>query len=665
MLKVETQVFNFSSSQSPVLPVPGLRVLKISISSSLSQHKEILLCNGAASIVGQCIIQLAKFRGIHLISSCELCGRVLDYYNYSTEVTFVKNASGQSQLSGNLIRTIQSEYGASRERLLERAFDDMRQMKNALGIGDSDEIVHIAKRLYGMAVARNFTRGRRAEQVQASCLYFACREKMKPFLLIDFANYLNVNVYELGGVYLQLCQVLYLADESNIQKQLDPSIFLPKFTDRLLPGGDKKVCSTARDILASMKRNWITTGRKPSGLCGAALYVSALTHGLKFSKSDIVKIVHICEATLTKRLTEFENTDSGSLTIEDFLARNKELQGSCSTNHPSSVSKESSLTEVLCKHKDTGKPFAYGLCRSCYDEFMTISEGLEGGADPPAFQAAERERMAKESAEENTLFEEELDSPVMSKAAKVKLVEPQSNGLSGAGRKEATSNGDDYSKSPRHDAGTEASDESDNFSDIDDLEVDGYLHNEEEQHLKKIIWEEMNREYVEEQAAKEAAAAAAREAFEASFKGNPEELKAARELAAAAQANVAKYKKEKQQKRAAEAKNTAPAQTALEATRQMLNKKRLSSKINYEVLEKLFEDSEDADNTKKPRTESQDNDDKLAGTGKKEHKWDDTLKDGDLGGEDDYNDEQDVEKMFYNELDYENQDDTFDLEDDY
>lgn len=30
------------------------------------------------------------------------------------------------------------------------------------------------------------------------------------------------------------------------------------------------------------------TGRKPSGLWGAAVYVSALAHGLKCSKSDIV-----------------------------------------------------------------------------------------------------------------------------------------------------------------------------------------------------------------------------------------------------------------------------------------------------------------------------------------------------------------------------------------
>ncbi|GAY40024.1 hypothetical protein CUMW_048870 [Citrus unshiu] len=362
---------------------------------------------------------------------CDRCGKVLEDHNFSTEATFVKNAAGQSQLSGNFVRTIQSEYGASRERLMEKAFDDMRQMKNALNIGESDEIVHVAKRFYGIAVARNFTKGRRTEQVQASCLYLACRQKSKPFLLIDFSNYLNINVYELGAVYLQLCQVLYIADESNVLKQVDPSIFLHKFTDRLLPGGNKKVCDTARDILASMKRDWITTGRKPSGLCGAALYISALTHGLKFSKSDI---------------------------IEDFMARKKELHEGVAANLPNNGPKVSGMNEVLCKHKDTGKPFACGLCRSCYEEFMTISEGLEGGADPPAFQVAERERMVKASAEENSSFERESDSPFMSRVDKVQSPEPERVPENGTTQTASNEGEGDHTKTPG---------------------VDGYLHNEE------------------------------------------------------------------------------------------------------------------------------------------------------------------------------------------
>lgn len=42
----------------------------------------------------------------------------------------------------------------------------------------------------------------------------------------------------------------------------------------------------------------LQTGRKPSGLCGAALYISALSHGYRFSKSDIVGPVYLKECLL-------------------------------------------------------------------------------------------------------------------------------------------------------------------------------------------------------------------------------------------------------------------------------------------------------------------------------------------------------------------------------
>ncbi|XP_035820983.1 uncharacterized protein [Zea mays] len=145
-----------------------------------------------------------------------------------------------------------------------------------------------------------------------------------------------------------------------------------------------------------MKRDWMQTGRKPSRLCGAALYIAALSHGCNYTKADIVSVVHVCEATLTKRLIEFENTDSGSLTIEEFLATADE-----SNEEP--VSKHSPKSgEILCKHKDKGfEHFAHGLCEKCYNKFTKLSGGLEGGSDPPAFQRAEKKRLeAAKRAEE-------------------------------------------------------------------------------------------------------------------------------------------------------------------------------------------------------------------------------------------------------------------------
>ncbi|KAL5755740.1 hypothetical protein ACOSQ2_020486 [Xanthoceras sorbifolium] len=606
-----------------------------------------------------CAREVAGHRPLDAQLCCDFCGRVIDSYNFATDVQFTKDGAGQSRMDGRFVNSIQSEYGSSQERL-RRALMDLGYLKDSLDIDHSDEVLKVAEGFYKIAFSKGFTRGRKTEQVQASCLYLACREKDKPFLLIDFSYYLNINVYELGAVYLQLCQVLYLADQP-FRKLVDPSIFLHKFSVSLWPEENKKICRTARDILASMKRDWMTTGRKPSGLCGAALYISALTHGVKISKSKIIEKVHMCEATLTKRLVEFETTDSGSLTIEDFM-KTKELQESSSTKHQNSTAMVSGTDAVLCEHKNNGKPFAYGLCKSCYDEFMTISGGIEGGSDPPAFQAAERERIVKESAEENATVEKELNSPFVSGDGKVQF--PESDSIE-AGIEQADANENGYDQSAGDDASTEASDKSEHFSDIDDTEIDGYLHNEEEKHYKKIIWEQMNREYLQEQAEKEAVAAAAKEAFEANYKNCPDDLKAAQELHAA----VSKARKERRQKQAADARSSDPAQTALEATRQMLNKKRLGSKINYDALKELFDDSVAPDQNPKRRfteshSEDVENQEQLLES-------EDTLKDDAvLGPEDHYDDGDDDQgddhvPYYLNQMDLENDDEINNYDDNY
>ncbi|GFQ05534.1 hypothetical protein PHJA_002697500, partial [Phtheirospermum japonicum] len=128
--------------------------------------------------------------------------------------------------------------------------------------------------------------------------------------------------------------------------------------------------------------------------------------------------------------------------------------------------------------------------------------------------------------------------------------------------------------------------ESESLSDIDDIEkestveskrkywqLDLYLHSEEEKKLKKNIWEEMNKEYLEEQAVKEAAALAAKKAYGAAFANCSGDVEAAQRLAAAVAEAVAKSKKEKQQKRAAGLKNMGAAQTTHEAAKQALDRK--------------------------------------------------------------------------------------------
>ncbi|KAL8152374.1 hypothetical protein V2J09_010134, partial [Rumex salicifolius] len=511
---------------------------------------------------------------------CTGCGKVVQDNVYSNDPTFFKDAAGQTQLSGRNVKSVQSEYSASRERTLNNAYDFIWSMAENLQIQGGHQIVGPAKELYTIALERNFIRGRRADQVAAACLYISCREQKKAFLLIEFAEFLSVNVYVLGTVFLQLCKLLSLEEHPIVKKPVDPSLFIHRFAKLLLGQTemDPQIEKTAISIMKSMKRDWMQTGRKPSGLCGAALYISALAHGHKFTKTDVVRIVHICEATLTKRLIEFEETASGSLTIEELNQHAEEFERNLKSSEYSSSFQKSEKVQLLCQHKGSEIPhFAHGLCESCHKEFVEISGGLEGGAEPPAFQHAERERMAK-------LQQERGPNATAGK-----------NADSGVGRKE-TATGSNHNEVGADHASTEDGDGSDKFSDIDDAEVDGYLHNEEETKYKKVIWEEMNREYLEEQAAKEAAIAAAKEAEMASFHNCSEDVLAARELAAKVAANVAKSKKEKREKRAAESKTP---QTAAEATHQMLKRKRLSSRVNYDVLKEIFDEPVVQDKTEK------------------------------------------------------------------
>lgn len=52
----------------------------------------------------------------------------------------------------------------------------------------------------------------------------------------------------------------------------DPCLYIPRFA-HMLEFGDKnhEVSMTALRLLQRMKRDWMHTGRRPSGLCGAGV----------------------------------------------------------------------------------------------------------------------------------------------------------------------------------------------------------------------------------------------------------------------------------------------------------------------------------------------------------------------------------------------------------
>jgi len=80
----------------------------------------------------------------------------------------------------------------------------------------------------------------------------------------------------------------------------------------------EQVKDTAIKLLKRMKLDWMSHGRRPSSLCGAAILIAARMHGFKRTTSEVCKVVFVCEETLRKRLEEFKETDVAKLTREKF-----------------------------------------------------------------------------------------------------------------------------------------------------------------------------------------------------------------------------------------------------------------------------------------------------------------------------------------------------------
>lgn len=111
----------------------------------------------------------------------------------------------------------------------------------------------------------------------------------------------------------------------------------------------------------------MTTGRRPNGLCGAAILISAKIHGFRRTPAQIVKAVHVCEETIRKRLGEFKSTNTAKLT-------------------------RGQLMEIESKQED---PFQFNIDEKCFE--------------PPAIikkQIMKSLKMEPENEEEQQLFQE-------------------------------------------------------------------------------------------------------------------------------------------------------------------------------------------------------------------------------------------------------------------
>lgn len=111
------------------------------------------------------------------------------------------------------------------------------------------------------------------------------------------STFIQVNVFNLGATFLKLVRVL------NLKLPLiDPSIYISRFA-AACDFGDytQRVAQDAVRLVQRMDRDWIRTGRRPAGICGACLLIAARINGFKRSTKEMIYVVKLSEQTIQKR----------------------------------------------------------------------------------------------------------------------------------------------------------------------------------------------------------------------------------------------------------------------------------------------------------------------------------------------------------------------------
>ena len=111
------------------------------------------------------------------------------------------------------------------------------------------------------------------------------------------------SMYSLGATFLKFRESAEPRITTGRSLSLHPTICRQAGTRRRrVPA----VGATALKVVQRMKRDWIETGRRPAGVCAAALLVSARAHGFHRTQQDVVSALRVCGMTVSKRLADFQ-----------------------------------------------------------------------------------------------------------------------------------------------------------------------------------------------------------------------------------------------------------------------------------------------------------------------------------------------------------------------
>lgn len=191
------------------------------------------------------------------------------------------------------------------ERNLAFALSELDRM--ASGMGLPRNVRETAAMIYRKAVNKNLIRGRSIEGVVAASLYAACRQCNVPRTLDEIAGASRVGRKEIGRTYRFMTRELKLR-----LMPTKPEDYISRFCSELKLSGD--VQAKAMEILKEAAEKELTSGRGPTGVAAASIYISSILCNARRTQREVADVAGVTEVTIRNRYKEL--TDKLGIEIQ-------------------------------------------------------------------------------------------------------------------------------------------------------------------------------------------------------------------------------------------------------------------------------------------------------------------------------------------------------------
>jgi len=181
------------------------------------------------------------------------------------------------------------------ERSLAIALSELDRMASGMGLPRT--VRETAAMIYRKAALKKLVRGRSIEGVATAALYAACRQCHVPRTLDEISNIAHISRKEIGRIYR------YVSRELRLKLlPTSPEDYISRFCSELKLSGDVRAKTV--EILREATHRELTSGRGPTGMAAASLYIASVLCGERRTQREVADVAGVTEVTIRNRYKE-------------------------------------------------------------------------------------------------------------------------------------------------------------------------------------------------------------------------------------------------------------------------------------------------------------------------------------------------------------------------